>query len=282
VDGRIVGGGGPAGRALRYGDGLFATLRVSAGRLLDADRHARRLLAGAELLDLDPPPDWEDAATVVARLLSAAHALGARPGGEAIIRCQWSAAPDARGYGRARAASALVELFPAPAARSLRVAVLDDDEVPPPVLPRVKSCSALPHVLAARAAARRSAPEAIRVIGGHLTEAVSANLFWLEGGRLRTPEPGLPLYPGIVRERAIEAAAVLGIPLEEGRWGPSALRRAEAAVLTSSVRGMERVEELGGLPLGDPPGIRALASETARARGEEAPVLPDRDPEEVT
>lgn len=278
-DGHVVAGAGPAGRALRYGDGLFATLRISAGRLLDADRHARRLLDGAEALELDPPPGWEDPAAAVGRMLAAARSLGAGPDADAVLRCQWSAAPDSRGYGRGRSASALVELFPSPVPRTLHVALLDDDEVPPAALPAIKSCSALPHVLAARAAGRRGVPEAIRVLGGLVTEAVSANLVWLEGGRLRTPEPGLPLYPGVVRERAIEAAAGLGLQLDEGRWAPDDLRRARAAVLTGSVRGVEPIAELAGAALQNAPELRALAAETERARAADAPSLAPGGPE---
>ncbi len=273
LDGRLAEDAGSAVRAARYGDGLFATLRVSGGRILDARRHARRLLAGADRLELDPPPGWEGEDAAVHRLLEAAAGLGAASG-EAVLRCQWSAASGRRGYDRDRTSSARVEMFPAPALRRLRVAVLDDGEVPPPVLPGVKSCSALPHVLAARAAARRSVPEAVRVLGGHVTEAVSANLFWLEAGRLRTPAADLPLYPGIVRGRAIEAAAELGLSLEEGRWSPRDLRRAEAAVLTGSIRGVERIEALAGVGLADPPELRALADEVARARRADAPPVP--------
>lgn len=272
-DGRLVDGGSHAARAARYGDGLFATLRVAGGRLLDASRHAGRLLAGAEILELDPPPGWEGEEAAVARLLEAAAALGA-PGGEAVLRCQWSGAADGRGYGRGRESSARVERFPVPPPRTLLVAILDDGEVPPPVLPAVKSCSALPHVLAARAAARRSAPDAVRVFGGHVTEAVSANLFWLDDGRLRTPAADLPLYPGIVRRRAIEAASALGLRLEEGRWGPEVLRRAGAAVLTGSVRGVEPVVALAGRDLAVAPEFRALADEVERARRADAPAVP--------
>jgi len=273
LDGRLVAGPASGARAMRYGDGLFATLRVSDGHVLDAGRHAVRLLAGAERLELDPPPGWEDEEAVVRRLLEAAAGLGVTSAG-AVLRCQWSAASDGRGYGRDRASSARVERFPVPPPRRLRVAVLEDGEVPVPALPGVKSCSALAHVLAARAAFRRSATEAIRVFGGHVTEAVSANLIWLEAGRLRTPAADLPLYPGIVRGRAIEAGAALGLSVEEGRWSPADLRRAEAAALMGSVRGVERIETLAGVELAAPPELRALADEVARARRADAPPVP--------
>ena len=112
------------------------------------------------------------------------------------------------------------------------------------------------------------------MFGGHVTEAVSANLIWLEAGRLHTPAADLPLYPGVVRGRAIEAAAALGLCLEEGRWSPADLRRAEAAALTGSVRGVERIETLAGIELAVCPELRTLAEEVARARRADAPPVP--------
>ncbi len=55
-------------RAIRYGDGIFATLRIDAGRLLDAGRHAARLLAGAEAIELEPPSGFLDEREIIERL----------------------------------------------------------------------------------------------------------------------------------------------------------------------------------------------------------------------
>ncbi len=260
----------PMSRAVRYGDGLFSTLRVQGGRLLDGPRHAARLLSGAGTLDLDPPDGFASVERVVQRLLEAGRILGPGDGDpDGILRCQWSAA-GGRGYGRDRRSIAFAEWFPAPPPRELRVEVLEDGAVPVPSLPALKSCSAVAHVLAGRAAARRGVPEIVRQHRGWITEGVAANLFWIRDGVVRTPSPDLPLYPGVVRERTIEVARSLGLAIEEGRWRPEELAAADGLAFTGSVRGVEPVVALDGRPLSTPPVLRELAAAVAAARAADA------------
>ena len=261
-------------RAIRYGDGIFATLRIDAGRLLDAERHAARLLSGAAAIGLEPPPGFLDERQIIERLLAASGELGANSGTEGVLRCQWSAMGGGRGFGRSGDSVALVELSEAPAVRSLDVRVLDNDAVPRPSIAHIKTCSALPHVIAARLAARLGVREVIRVYGGWLAEAISANLFFERHGRLFTPEPGLPLYPGTVRRRVIEQAGVLGIEIVEGRWRADELQACDAAFLTGSVRGVECVLRLDDRPLEPTPLIDAVSRATAEARRADSVQLP--------
>jgi branched-subunit amino acid aminotransferase/4-amino-4-deoxychorismate lyase len=261
-------------RAIRYGDGIFATLRIDAGRLLDAERHAARLLSGAEAIGLEPPPGFLDERQIIERLLAASGDLGTDPGTDGVLRCQWSATGGGRGFGRSSDSIALVELSQLPPVRRLTVRVLDSDAVPRPSIAHIKSCSALPHVIAARLAARLGVEEVIRVYDGWLAEGISANLFFERQGRLFTPEPGLPLYPGTVRRRVIEQAGALGVEVVEGRWKADELRACDGAFLTGSVRGVECVLRLDECVLKPTPLIDAVSRATAEARRADAVQLP--------
>jgi branched-subunit amino acid aminotransferase/4-amino-4-deoxychorismate lyase len=261
-------------RAIRYGDGIFATLRIDAGRLLDAERHAARLLSGAAAIGLDPPPGFLDERQIIGRLLAASRDLGTDPGTDGVLRCQWSATGGGRGFGRSSDSVALIELSQAPPVRRLTVRVLDSDAVPRPSIAHIKSCSALPHVIAARLAARLGVEEVIRVYDGWLAEGISANLFFERQGRLFTPEAGLPLYPGTVRRRVIEQARALGIEVVEGRWKADELQACDAAFLTGSVRGVECVLRLDDRPLESTPLIDAVSRATAEARRTDSAQLP--------
>ena len=257
-------------RAVHYGDGLFASMRIQRGRLLDARLHASRLLAGADRLMLAPPPGFEDETRTVDQLLVIADRLGVGADGDSVLRCQWSAAGQTRGYGRERESVLLVELFPVPDVRRPVVRLLPDGAVPLPAIPQVKSCSALPHVLAARQAGRLGVDEAIRVHDGCLTEAIASNLFFERGGRLLTPDPELPLYPGILRQRVLEAAAQIGIETVEGRWSADDLRQCEGAFLTNSVRGLEVVARLEERELAATPLIERVAGAVRELRDADA------------
>jgi branched-subunit amino acid aminotransferase/4-amino-4-deoxychorismate lyase len=241
-------------------------LRLDAGLLLDAEWHAERLLSGAAWIGLDPPSGWREVSDVVHNLLVAAWQLGSRPESQGVLRCQWSATGDGRGYGRSGHSVALIELSGVPAARQLGVRVLDSDAVPPPPIPHIKTCSALPHILAAGRAASLGVHEVIRVHDGWLGEGISANLFFERDGRLYTPDSGLPVYPGTVRRRVIEQAGALGIEVLEGRWRTDDLRECAGAFLTGSVRGVEPILTLDDrtLPATDLTRSVAIATEEAR------------------
>ena len=45
-------------RAQAYGDGLFETMRVSGGRVLNPEEHYFRLLAGMRILRMPIPSHW--------------------------------------------------------------------------------------------------------------------------------------------------------------------------------------------------------------------------------
>ncbi|MGB5527720.1 MAG: aminotransferase class IV [Gemmatimonadota bacterium] len=250
-------------RAFRYGDGVFATMALERGRLLDAAAHADRLVRSADAIGLSVP----EAVRSPGRLCEILALLGASGSADGVVRVQVSAESGGRGYGRAGDASwELVEIHPLPAPRVLTVAVLEPVDAPVPALPSVKSCSALAHVLCARAAARRGVAEAVRVAGGHVLEASASNLFWIHDGALCTPSSSLPLYPGVTRSVVLDVARGAGWEIREGEFDRAALARAGSAFLTNAVRGVEPVAELEGSPLEWPPELEALRESVQAAR----------------
>jgi branched-subunit amino acid aminotransferase/4-amino-4-deoxychorismate lyase len=252
---RAEAGPGLTDRSFRYGDGVFVTMSLREGRLLDAEAQLARLGTGASFIDLDLPP----AVAAVEALASVLESLGGHRIPDCVVRIQVSAGSGRRGYGRSdRTAWELVELLPAPRPRRLSVTVLEDGEVPSAAYPAVKSCSALAHVRCAAAAARRGTHEAIRVCDGVLLEAAAANLFWAAGDTLCTPSASLPLYPGVTRAVVLEAATRLGWTIREEAFAPGELETPDGAFLTSATRGVEPMLELDGRTLAWPAGLERL------------------------
>jgi len=250
-------------RAFRYGDGVFATLALQRGCLLEADAHVERLKASAGAIGLSVP----ESVSSPDRLCEILRLLGVGGTTDGVVRLQVSAGPGGRGYARGHeAAWELVELHPPPGPRILAVAVLGPEEAPVPSLATVKSCSSLAHVLCAMAAERRGVAEAVRTVGGHLLEASASNLFWEEDGELFTPCATLPIYPGVTRSVVIDVARREGWTLHEGEYPRSALERAGAAFLTNAVRGVEPIDELEGNGLEWPPELETLGMSVQAAR----------------
>ena len=69
---------------------------------------------------------------------------------------------------------------------------------------------------------------------GSLTEGATSNLFLVKDGSLRTPSASLSLLPGVTRAVVLECAAELGIPVEQGRYGPGVLADATEVFVTNS------------------------------------------------
>lgn len=261
-------------RAMRYGDGVFVTLGIRDGVLLDAAFQLKRLREAAARIGLLPPPlfdDAEDAPWVLAALL---EDLGAGDRTNGTARLQWSAGPGPRGFGRDDGrADALLDLGPAPESRRPSVALLDERDAPLPALPHLKTCSALAQVLCERAARAAGADTGIRTRDGLLLETGSANLFWLTSAGLHTPAADLPLYAGSVRERVIDAALGAGLPVEEGDYSPDALKGIEALLLTNAARGVEIAGALDGRRLPDPSDIALALARAVAARREAAGIV---------
>ena len=266
----VVSGAVPESRRIfRYGDGVFVTLAVEDGRVLDAGLQMVRLFAAAEAVGLERPAGFENADVAAERTSLLASEL-CPDRGRSILRLQWHAAGDSRGFGRDGAQSeVLAEAYTAQDPRRPAVVILEDGSVPLPSIPGHKTCSALANILCAREALRLGADEAIRVDSGVLLEASSSNIFWLAGGVLFTPAATLPLYAGTVRERVIQCVPAVGLEVCEGEFEPGALRAAEALLLVNSARGVECAAEVDGRDMSRVPVIiDRLAEAVARRRRE--------------
>jgi branched-chain amino acid aminotransferase len=106
--------------------------------------------------------------------------------------------------------------------------------------------------LASDDAARRGYDEAIMLnANGMLSEASSANIFLLRGGRLVTPALSENILEGITRAAVIELAREeLGLPVEERAVGRSELYVAEEIFLTGTGVQIEPVVGVDRRPVG--------------------------------
>ena len=234
----------PDDRGLAYGDGLFETMRGSAGTLPWWPRHWARLQRGCHRLSLPVPPEAL-AHTEAERLLE---------GADGVVKLLLTRGSGGRGY--------------APPAHSEPTWVLSRHSLPPPVrsvslvrwcqtrlslqpaLAGIKHCNRLEQVLA-RAEVD---PDPDSAFGGEpATEglmcstdedvvcATAANLFVLHEGRWSTPLIDRCGVAGTMREWVLEQ-----LPVEQLRMSVDDVHSADAVVLSNAVRGILQVDRLGG------------------------------------
>ena len=241
-------------RGLLHGDGVYDTWRTYDGVPFAAAAHVRRIAGAARVLGLTPPGDartWERRSrTLVAR-------CGLR---DAAIRLTIT-----RGAGgnelvptRPSRPTVLLTARPLPADLARRQA----NGIAALVLPFPRDAAAawghvklVGHASAGVgrvAAARRGAVEGLYVTrAGDVTEATSANVFVVEGGRLVTPPLAAGVLPGVTRALVLAIAHRLGLRVSEERLPLARVRRAREVFLTSSTMEVLPVVRLDGRRVGD-------------------------------
>lgn len=244
----------PRDRGLRFGDGLYETLRVHHGRVVRRREHLARMAEGLALLELDLDPEIVFEATILAELV-ARNGLAA---GEGRLRLLVTRGPDP---GSARPPArplptwlAQVEPLPPGAPPSdprplhLRTVALATPR--PAAWASLKSLNHLPYVLAAAKAAREGADEALLVYEGWVKETTAANVFWVRAGAIVTPPPSEGLLAGVTRDLVIELAREEGMALIERPLRSAEVEAADELFATGSVSGIRGIATLDGRRLG--------------------------------
>jgi branched-chain amino acid aminotransferase len=106
----------------------------------------------------------------------------------------------------------------------------------------------------------READEALLLdSGGTVAEGAASNLFFVDDGTLKTPSAEGDLLPGVTRSVVLDIASDESFPVEEGRYDPDTIRRADEAFLTNTTWEIRPVRKLDRWNLDVGPITRLLA-----------------------
>ena len=230
---------------LTVGDGVFETLKVTAGRPFALRRHLERLHRSARGLGLDVPLADARLRTAIDELLAAAGP-GAADSSRLRITLTGGIAPP--GSGRGSGGPTLI----------IAVAPLDPWEpdttavtVPWPrnersAITGLKTTSYAENVVALAEARKAGATEAILPnLTGNLCEGTGTNVFVARAGRLVTPPLLAGCLAGVTRALLLEELP----DADEENIPMAALPEADEVLLTSSTRDVQPLRELDGRPL---------------------------------
>ena len=225
--------------AVLYGESAFETLRVIEGQPLYLSRHLNRLQHTVQGLGLAPTLDLP---LMEEELLSAAAALPDHPHGWrsriTLVSDRLSVNGIDGGAAPIQRWIMMVPLSPTECP-PLRVAVSAYEKIPPRSLPSSwKHGNYLSSLISLRQAQQRGFDDALLLTSeGFVTEATSANLFWVRDGELKTCRDEW-VFAGITRERVIQHAENEQIPVHQGEFTLEDLNQAEEVFTTSSIRGV--------------------------------------------
>jgi 4-amino-4-deoxychorismate lyase len=244
VNGVSGGSCSPRDRGLQFGDGLFETMLSVDGRLVELDRHWRRLQDGCRRLGIECPVSQDEVA-------AAARA----PFPRAVVKLIVTRGASDRGYRCPPSLAANWALFvdqapqyPA-AARDGGVAVkvcrarvsIEDGQ-----LAGIKHLNRLPQVMARREWSDEYHDGLMMDPDGHFIEGCANNLFIVAGGVLKTPDLSRSGVHGVMRERVLEHAEATGIPTRVCVLEWDDLAQADEVFLTNAIYGITPVGSIEG------------------------------------
>jgi len=243
-------------RGFLYGDGLFETVPVHAGRPFAVVAHFARLKAGAAQLGIALPFDRHGFADIL-EAVRQANSLS-----DALLRVTITRGsgvlpvPDPSGCHQP---TVVVMGRPMPAHTDgdadwgIAAVIAPQIATPAAVLdPTVKSGNFLSHILATAYARAHGAGEAILLHGnGTVAEGATSNLFGVWNGTLNTPAADGSILPGITRRVVLDLAKKLAIPLREGTIAEADLAMADELFVTNSGWGVMALTQLNQAPVGD-------------------------------
>lgn len=260
-------------RGLLYGQGFFETMRAYSGRVFRPGEHLARLQSSCEARGISfrahPLADPIEAAKAIGELLQA------NGFGDAAVRLTITPGPSNSPPGEptvlvtAKAfAGYSEELYRS--GMQLRILPADLWSRPMPVA-RHKSTSLFGCFEARKAAGAGEDAEALWLSPeGYVAEGAVSNVFWVTGGRLRTPSLDCGILPGVTRAAIIElgkapvdSPAANGLDgsgawtaVEEVKAAPEQLLAATEVFLTNSLMEIMPVSSVTRLELAASPGTR--------------------------
>lgn len=232
-------------RGLKYGDGLFESMRYSKGKLKFAHLHAQRLQQGMKALKLDGYSQidsyfLQDKADEICRRNKIAQNARLRltvfrEGGGLY-------APIDNRFGYILEALALPTAQYQLNAKGLIMDIYPDIPKALNQLSNFKTCNALPYVMAGIFKDTQKLDEAfILNQNGFLCESVSANVFLVYDKKLYTPALSEGCIGGVMRQVIIDLANNNGIETIEAQINPEILNQAHEVFLTNAAKGIQWV-----------------------------------------
>ncbi len=247
-------------RSFLYGDGLFETMLVRAGKPFRWGAHLERLRKGEDFLGIKIPFGCKLLEKFAAELI----ARNEMP--EALLRLTVSRGVGLRGYSPKGADKPIVvmTLHPAPGGTvngPMRWKLITASFRLPAgeSLAHFKTANKLAQVLSRAEADAAGADEALLLnTAGFVVEGASSNLFWIRDGTVFTPPLASGILAGVTRAVTLELCQKLSLPVQEQSVSPEELRRCDGVFLTLSSLGVVEAVELDKTILSRSPLVEQL------------------------
>ena len=227
-------------RGLQYGDGVFETTSVKSGHAVAWGRHLRRLLLGCNRLGIE----FQEIAELAREIEQLCDGME-----RAVLKVIVTRGVSGRGYRPLARVSGgtptrIVQLHPDPgaaryAASGVRITLCRTPWAINPCLAQIKHLNRLEQILARAEFHDDDVREGLMLdTEGNIISATAANVFFVCGGELITPDLTRCGIAGVTREMVMDLAAQMSFPVKVRAVSMHDLHAAEEIFLTNSVIGL--------------------------------------------
>lgn len=240
---------GADNRGLRYGDGLFETMKLKNGRLLFEDEHFARLWRGMNILQFDIPRHF-----TVEILQAAIKQLAEKNGHERAARIRLNIVRGDGGLYDAKNHSPnyiiqtwpLAEVNDAWNSNGLVLGIYEAAKKSCDILSNLKHNNYLPYVLAALQAKKEKWNDAIVLnVYGRVCDTTIANIFIIKDNVVYTPALSEGCVAGVMRRMVIKSLLNANWEVVEQELDPAGLLSADEVFLTNSMYNIRWVQGIG-------------------------------------
>ena len=239
---------GADSRALRYGDGLFETMKIKNGKIELVDEHFARLWKGMQVLQFDVPKHFSPEKLeeqIIALAKKNTHQSGARVR-LSIIRGDGGLF-DAKNH----TPHFIIQTWPLPEgngewnSNGLVAGIYSEVKKSCDILSNLKHNNYLPYVLAALQAKKEKWNDAILLnAAGNICDSTIANIFLVKNEIIYTPALSEGCVAGVMRQALLQFLKANNYQMEERAVTEVELFAADEVFFTNSMYNIRWVQSI--------------------------------------
>lgn len=236
-------------RGVRFGDGLFETMKLKQGKLILSNEHFARLWKGLHILQFEIPKHFtpENITETILKLAKKnGHENAAR------VRLTIIRGPGGLYDPISQLPEYIIETWPLPAANEslnsngLVLGIYEEVKKSCDILSNLKHNNFLPYAMAAGFAKKEKWNDAIVLnTYGHVCETTIANLFLVKNDTVYTPALSEGCIAGIMRSQLVDELKTAGISCIQKEISTQELLTADEVFLTNSIYNLRWVQRIG-------------------------------------
>jgi branched-chain amino acid aminotransferase len=236
-------------RGLRYGDGLFETIKVTDGTMPLFPLHMERLLHGLSVLQMELPPFYttDYIQKTIIDLCRRNNTLSAARVRVTIIRGNGTLYTTNTPH-----ASVIIQSEPLSAdylalnTTGFTIDVYTEVQKSCDLLANLKSNNYLPYVMAALYSRKQQLNDCLLLNAhGRICDATIANVFWVHNNRIFTPPLSEGGVAGVMRKHLLYELPQAGYTVHEKLCTVASLEAADEIFLTNALYGIRWVRQFG-------------------------------------